>query len=216
MALVVVGGHTRNIGKTTLAAQILSATAELRWTAMKITQYGHNVCSANGAACDCAGGDDHPVAISEERDRSSGTDTARMLAAGATRVLWVRTPQGGLLEAMPRVRKEIALAGNMLMESNSVLRFLRPDIYLAVLQPQQSDFKASALQYLDRADAVFVPDGTSLEAAVWPGVHRALLRDKLVFSLREDSLDSAALQWLHVRLAATAAQPDALARQATA
>ena len=28
------------------------------WTAVKITQYGHGVCSANGAPCDCAT-DDH-------------------------------------------------------------------------------------------------------------------------------------------------------------
>ena len=199
MALVVVGGHTRNIGKTTLSTQILAATAGMQWTAMKITQYGHNVCSANGEACDCSD-PDHPVAVSEERDAASGTDTSRMLAAGAERVLWVRTQQGALVEAMPRIRKELSLHTNVLIESNSVLRFLKPDVYVAVLQPAVADFKASALRYLDRADALFVPDGMSLEDPAWDGVNSALLRGKPTFSLREDALNQSAKDWLEGRL----------------
>lgn len=202
MAVVVVGGHTRNIGKTTLAAQILAATRNMHWTAMKITQYGHSVCSANGEACDCSD-PDHPVAVSEERDATSGTDTSRMLVAGAERVLWVRTQQGSLVEAMPRIRKEIGSHANVLIESNSVLRFLKPDVYVAVLQPAVADFKASALRYLDRADALFVPDGTSLDDPAWDGVNAALLRGKPLFSLREDALDVAAADWLQGRVAAT-------------
>lgn len=206
MAIVVVGGHTRNIGKTTLAAQILAATQARRWTAMKITQYGHNVCSANGEACDCADAD-HPVAVSEERSTSSGTDTARMLAAGAERVLWVRTPQGSLLEAMPRIRNEVAAAGNVLIESNSILRFLRPDLYVAVLSAAVADFKPSALRYLDRADALFVPEGDVLASGVWNGVNESLLRNKPVFRLSLDALDARAREWLENALPAFGSAP---------
>ncbi len=195
MAVVVVGGHTRNIGKTTLAAQILAALPQMHWTAMKITQYGHSVCSANGEPCDCATAD-HAVAMSEERSRDSGTDTARMLAAGAERVLWVRTRQGQLAEAMPRVRREIAAAANVLLESNSVLRFLRPDVYVAVLDPAVADFKASALRYLDRADALFVPEGRALGDAAWGGVSAGVYARKPVFVLREEGLDPAAGDWM--------------------
>ena len=208
MALVVVGGHTRNIGKTTLAAQIIGATRERHWTAMKITQYGHNVCSANGEACDCADAD-HPVAISEERSASSGTDTARMLAAGAQRVLWVRTQQGSLLEAMPRIRKEIAATGNLLIESNSILRFLRPDLYVAVLNPAVADFKPSALRYLDRADALFVPEQEALADLVWTDVPATVMCDKPIFELCPDALKPQAEAWVKTKLQAAApcAQP---------
>ena len=200
MAIVVVGGHTRNIGKTTLAAQILAATADLKWTAMKITQYGHGVCSADGEACDCAT-DDHSVAVSEERSSDSGTDTSRMLAAGAQRVLWVRTQQGSLAEAMPRIRKEIAASTHVLIESNSVLRFLKPDLYVAVLDPKVADFKPSALRYLDRADALFTPEGSGAIDHAWPGVAPSILRNKAVFALREDGLVDDARSWLQMRLA---------------
>ncbi len=187
MSVVVVGGHTRNIGKTTLMEAILRSTPELDWTAMKITQFGHGVCSANGEACDCDTGE-HLVAVSEERRNDSGTDTSRMLQAGARRVLWVRTRQGGLAEAMPRIRKEAATAENLLLESNSVLRFLKPEMYLAVLDPGVADFKPSALRYLDRADALLTPDGRLPERWEWAGVSASLLRGKPVFALNEGEL----------------------------
>ena len=206
MPVVVVGGHTRNIGKTTLVAQILSATTELQWTAMKITQYGHGVCSANGEACDCATAD-HSMAISEERSTASGTDTARMLAAGAKRVLWVRTQQGSLADAMPRVRKEIASSTNVLIESNSILRFLRPHLYVAVLDPKVADFKPSALRYLDRADAIFTPESRGAILNAWAGVAPSILRNKAVFALREDGLTGDALEWLEARLASNWSSP---------
>src|ERR1700761_8420077 len=122
MPIVVVGGHTRNIGKTSVVAGLIAALPDRHWTAIKITQFGHNVCSANGEPCDCETAD-HTIAVSEERDASTGTDTSRFLAAGARRVFWVRTRQGQLAEAMPRVRKLLAEAENIILESNSVLRF---------------------------------------------------------------------------------------------
>jgi hypothetical protein len=168
MAIVVVGGHTRNIGKTSVVAGIIAALPELRWTAFKITQFGHGVCSANGEACDCETAD-HTIAISEERERASGTDSSRYLAAGAMRSFWVRTRQGQLAEAMPRIRQELAKAENAIVESNSVLRFLRPDVFVSVLDPGTADFKESAKRYLDRADAVVLTGG-ELERAVWDGI----------------------------------------------
>lgn len=173
MAIVVVGGHTRNIGKTSVVAGLIQALPELNWTAFKITQFGHGVCSANGEPCDCEIAD-HTIAISEERDRSSGTDSARYLAAGACRSFWVRTRQGQLSEAMPRLRKQIAEAENAVVESNSILRFLKPDIFISVLDPGNVDFKESAKRYLDRADAVVLV-GEGLQQPAWKDVSPALL-----------------------------------------
>jgi hypothetical protein len=54
------------------------------------------------------------------------------------------------------LREKIANAGNVIIESNSVLKFLRPDLYLTVLDPATADFKTSARELLDRADAVIL------------------------------------------------------------
>jgi len=173
MAVVVVGGHTRNIGKTSVVAGLIAAMPEMHWTAFKITQFGHGVCSANGEPCDCETAD-HTIAISEERERESGTDSSRYLAAGAIRSLWVRTRVGQLAEAMPRMRKEIAAAENAIVESNSILRFMRPDVFVSVLDPGTKDFKESAKRYLDRADAVVVV-GDGLERPSWEGISASLI-----------------------------------------
>jgi molybdopterin-guanine dinucleotide biosynthesis protein len=155
MALIVVGGHSRNVGKTSVVAELISALVEREWLAVKITQYGHGICSANGEACDCVTAD-HASAITVERDRSGESDTSRFLVAGAKRVLWVRTQQGFLAEAMPRLRQEMAKSRDVILESNSVMRFVKPDLYIVVLDPATEDFKSSAREYLDRANAVLL------------------------------------------------------------
>jgi molybdopterin-guanine dinucleotide biosynthesis protein len=190
MPLVVVGGHTRNIGKTSVVAGLIAALPDRHWTAIKITQFGHNICSANGEPCDCETAD-HTTAISEERSRTSGTDSARYLAAGAQRSLWVRTRQGQLAEAMPRLRALIAETENIIIESNSVLRFLRPDIFITVLDPSIADFKPSALRYLDRADAVVMPEATTETA--WQGVAPSLIARAQKFSMTPQNFCSAEL-----------------------
>ena len=167
MALIVVGGHSRSVGKTSVVAGLIAALPEFGWTAIKVTQYGHGVCSANGELCDCAT-DDHSWAVSEERDRSGESDSSRFLVAGAKRSLWVRTRQGFLAEAMPRVREELVRAENAIVESNSIIKFIRPDLYLTVLDPATPDFKPSAQNFLDRADLLLVHDHAT--QAAWPNI----------------------------------------------
>jgi hypothetical protein len=180
--IIVVGGHTRNIGKTSVVAGLIAAMPEMHWTAIKITQFGHGVCSANGEPCDCETAD-HTIAISQERSLDSGTDSSRYLAAGAATSFWVRTRQGQLAEAMPRVRRLLAESQNVILESNSVLRFLQPDISLSVLDPRIRDFKPSAVRYLDRVDALVIPDGTVFEDG-WAGVSKQLLDSKRKFTFQ--------------------------------
>jgi hypothetical protein len=181
VALVVIGGHSRSVGKTSVVAGLISALPEFEWTAAKITQYGHGVCSANGEACDCATGD-HSWAMSEERDRSGESDTSRFLLAGAAKVFWVRTEQGRLAEAMPTLRRRLEEARNVILESNSVLKFVRPDLYLTVLDPATPDFKNSAREFLDRADAVILHDASG--GAAWQSVSLKPVADRPIFRIK--------------------------------
>jgi hypothetical protein len=181
VAIVVVGGHSRSVGKTSVVAGLISALREFDWTAVKITQYGHGVCSANGSPCDCATAD-HTWAISEEKDRGGESDTSRFLVAGAARALWVRTEQGMLAEAMPALRKRLDQSRHVILESNSVLKFLRPDLYLTALDPSTEDFKTSAREFLDRADAVILHDG-SRTGSTWQSVSLKPVADRPIFRI---------------------------------
>ena len=155
MAVIVIGGHSRNVGKTSVVAGIIAALPGYQWTAMKITQYGHGICSQNGETCHCAT-DDHSWAISEETNHDGKSDTSRFLLAGAAQSWWVRTERGRLAEAMPTIRQKLAGSKNAILESNSVIKFVHPDLYLTVLDPATADFKKSAQEFLDQADAVIL------------------------------------------------------------
>jgi hypothetical protein len=181
MSLVVIGGHSRSVGKTSVVAGLISALPEFEWTAAKITQYGHGICSANGEACDCATGD-HSWAITEECDRTGESDTSRFLVAGAARVFWVRTEQGRLAEAMPTLRKRLEGARNVIIESNSVLKFLRPHLYLSILDPGTPDFKKSAQEFLDRADAVILHQSANRPS--WQAVSLKPVAECPVFQIK--------------------------------
>ena len=215
MPIVVIGGHTRSVGKTSVVAGIISALPDFHWTALKITQYGHGVCSANGEACDCVTAD-HSLAVSEERDRSGESDTSRFLLAGADHSWCVRTQQGELAEAMPRIRKILASSQNVIIESNSILRFLKPDVYLTVLDPRTADFKASAQTFLDRADAVLLhsnqnggedPEAktaTSSEDAAWERVSLKPVLNRPIFPIHPPSyVTQQVIEFVRARLSVT-------------
>jgi molybdopterin-guanine dinucleotide biosynthesis protein len=180
LAIIVVGGHARNIGKTSVVAGLIRALPEFRWSAFKITHHWHgtDLVDAKEVAA---------FAISEECPGAAGTDSSRYLEAGALRSFWVRTREGRLGEAMPRLREEFARAqaggGNVLVESNSILGFVEPDVYLSVLDPSTADFKESALRYLDRADAVLLA-AEEIGSALWKGVSLELLAGKPRFQMQ--------------------------------
>jgi len=184
--LIVVGGHTRSIGKTQLVCDVIHAFPEENWIAGKITQYGHGVCAKNGENCDCAP-DDHSYAISWEKDAQTGTDSSRFLAAGAQRSFWLRTKQGFLAEGLPLLREALAQlpptksteSPTLILESNSVLQFVQPSLYFAVIDPSRDDFKDSARMVLDRADALVLrgdgDDDAPVSEAPWMKLPRQLL-----------------------------------------
>jgi len=187
--VIVVGGHTRSIGKTQLVCDIISAFPKVNWIAGKITQYGHGVCAQNGNDCDCAP-DEHICAIEWEALPESGTDSARFLAAGAKRSFWLRTKQGFLTEGLPLMREALQDAlsthqadedsPSLIVESNSLLQFMKPSLYFAVVDPTREDFKDSARVALDRADALVLRGSLQDPAAPppWLKLPANLLRTK--------------------------------------
>jgi hypothetical protein len=179
MKTVVVGGHTRNIGKTSVMAALIHDLQCLDWTAVKITQYGHGICSRDGEPCGCAP-TEHPFVLSEEGDPRGRWDTCRYLAAGARRALWLRVREGQLADAFPLLCEVLAADDYVAIESNSIVALLQPKVYLVVLDSSAHDFKASALRHLALADAL-VPIESRFDAAAWPGLDSRVLNNKPVF-----------------------------------
>jgi hypothetical protein len=209
--LIVVGGHTRSIGKTQLVCDIIAALPRARWLAGKITQYGHGVCTQNGQNCDCAP-TEHVAALDWEDAgiplTHRAADSARFLQAGAERAFWLRTKQGYLAEGMPLLRQAFRHAAlslepplhgdsetdcsgevlNVIIESNSLLQFVRPSLYVTVFDAAREDFKDSARQMLDRADVLVsrrsLGDG-EVRRPPWLQLPAQFLRDKPSLLQRE-------------------------------
>jgi hypothetical protein len=137
--LVVVGGHSRNIGKTSVICGIIRALPTWNWTAIKITPHVH-----------------------EARED-------RFLAAGAARAFLVQS------DAMPRIPQLLAESENAIIESNSILRFLQPDLCAMVLDGAIADFKPTALEFIGRANFLIVTSDAKL---AWPQVPPSLLQDR--------------------------------------
>ncbi len=182
--LVVVGGHARNIGKTSVVAGLIRKFRERRWTALKITQYGNGVCGnhAATAACECEPDGGEKFALSEEYE-AGGTDSGRFLAAGAERSFWLRVPSGELPRAAGMVKKILAQGENVIVESNSVLELVAPDVCLMLLDFSREDFKASSLALMDRADGFVVID-RGINAPLWEEVARGMWDGKAQFLVK--------------------------------
>ena len=124
MPVIVVGGHSRKVGKTSVSEGLIRAFHQYPWTAVKISSHWH---------ADPAVADDffiHEESSGQGRD----SDSARYLAAGASRAFWVQVRPHRLAEVMPSLLPIFQSSPFVIVESNAVLRYMRPDLYVMVLR----------------------------------------------------------------------------------
>jgi len=168
MTIIVVGGHSRKIGKTSVAAGLIAAFPDYSWTAMKISPHEHRTDSKNSGQGESID-EKLPYLIHEETNLDGCTDTSRFLLAGARRSLWVRVKPDKLLLALPQLQLIMRSDRFVIIESNSILRHFRPDLYIIVLKFDVEDFKDSAWETLKQADAAIVIN-SGLARPVWKTV----------------------------------------------
>jgi hypothetical protein len=205
MKLVVVGGQVRKVGKTSVVAGLVRGLNSLAWTAVKISHHGGEADSQ-----DTPSADDLPAHLdflwSEEKDPKGHDDTSRYLAAGARRALWMRVRGGTLARALPALLKALEGDEHVILESNSILAFLKPAVFLFVIDESQRELKASARQFLPHADAL-VRVGAELKEPVWPGISLQMLEDKPVFPVSAGEWSNPALsRFVRERLASAGEQ----------
>lgn len=164
---MVVGGQSRDVGKTSAVCGVIAAFPDRPWSAVKITQFGHGICSRSGHACDCAC-EDAAWTLSPEHNRAGHKDTARFARAGARRVWWLRCRIGELAAALPALEAALGSDPWVICESNSLVALRHPDLYLTLLDPAIADWKASARALLAHADARLIVAGRAARRAAAP------------------------------------------------
>ena len=181
MRYLVVGGHARGVGKTALVVDLIRAFPEAGWTAVKISPHGHGAWpehAATGEKPSAATG----FVLHEDMARGGQTGGSRYLVAGARRSFWLRAREGHLAQGMAMLGRALEGAETVILESNAVLEVLRPQLYLMVLDPSVSEFKASARRWLGSVDA-FISRGPIGEAG-WRGISGQVPGSKPVFEQR--------------------------------
>lgn len=138
--LIVVGGHSRHVGKTASVAAILRCLAPSAWTAVKISAHKHGAGAASV----------------EERDGNSGSQTARYLQAGASRAFLLRAPDEKVRDAAERIAWMRGAGQSVIAESNRLVEHCRPDLTLFVVAPSIRDWKPSSAACLRRAGALLI------------------------------------------------------------
>ena len=131
-ALIVVGGHSRGVGKTALIEHVLRATRDERWAVIKISAHRH------APMGDCV-----PV-IEEELNPAAATQTGRYLAAGATRAFLMRAPDAALDCAAAFIESLRRSGWHVIVESNRIVRSLTPDVLIFVVNPSIADWKPTS------------------------------------------------------------------------
>jgi hypothetical protein len=146
MAVVVVGGGGRGVGKTALVCGVIAALPEREWIAVKIARHEHGV--------------ERPVW--EETGPGERTDTARFLTAGAQRAFLLTAADEAAMQCtLDELWQLVERRGDLIFESNRVLRFLKPDVCLMVAG--EADAKTSFTAAIRCADAI-VTGSTSEES----------------------------------------------------
>ncbi|MGA9670784.1 MAG: hypothetical protein WBQ94_16355 [Terracidiphilus sp.] len=145
MAIIVVGGSGRNVGKTSLVCGLISGLAEFRWSAVKVSTHDHG----------------KPKPVWEETTPGTETDTARYLKAGAERALLGTPPMrdDSLGADFPLLLKELwritGSGANLIFESNGIVEYLEPDLCLALGGgPEDGTWKPSFTLLRERAHAI--------------------------------------------------------------
>ncbi len=160
MALIVVGGQAKHVGKTTLVCEIIRHFGNVRWTAAKITSHSHDpeqcVRVASGPGW----------TMWQQSAGDSRVDTARYLNAGATRSLFLCAESESLARACAALKMELSACGAAIVESTAGAKLLAPDLFLLVVNPASDKIKASASEPLARAHAVVVNTDAEMSTGV--------------------------------------------------
>jgi molybdopterin-guanine dinucleotide biosynthesis protein len=141
-ALVVVGGHSRGVGKTLVVEHLLRAHRAEGWIAIKVSAHRHAAAGRRTAD------------VEEAFAARSDTQTGRYRAAGAGRAFLVRAPEASLPGVADLIDASRADGSTVVVESNRIVRHTVPDVVLFVVDPYIQDWKASSPDCLAIADAI--------------------------------------------------------------
>ncbi len=136
LIISITGAHSGS-GKTSFAEKLL-ARLEGNWGAIKYTKTAFY------------------TSITDSMDviNQPNKDTARLLHAGAKQVLWVQSPFEDLRDALDYALGSLSDLDGIIVEGNSPIEFLDPNIIIFIFGRDPSRIKESARNALEKSSIV--------------------------------------------------------------
>ncbi len=164
--MLMVGARCKSDGKTAFTRNLIERFgAEHDIVGVKVTTVdsfntSHHPEVSGSRALDSSLG---PWYITEEKDPHSNTDTGRMLAAGAKRVLWLLALKSHLEQGVKTLLETLGPETLSICESNRARTVIEPGAFIMIKGATKKDWKPSARDVLEYADRVVLSDGTGFD-----------------------------------------------------
>jgi len=164
--MLLIGSTGRNVGKTELACKLIkkfSKTCDIVGVKVTTIHDPSGKCPRGGQGCGVCSSLEGKFYITEETDTLSNKDTARLLAAGAKKVFWLRILREHLADGIAELSKILPSKAAIICESNSIRKVVIPGLFLMTTTKDAKDVKESARQTEKHIDAIVVSDGEDFD-----------------------------------------------------
>lgn len=165
-SMLMIGSSGSNVGKTELTCRLLQKLGSTREIiGVKVTTIASTdqPCPRGGQGCGVCSAMEGEYHITEETDCDSGKDTGRLLAAGATKVYWLRVMRRQLHQGWAALAEIVGHDAVLICESNSLRQVVQPGLFLMVENADHEPWKASARQVRRDADGIVVSNGDGFD-----------------------------------------------------
>jgi molybdopterin-guanine dinucleotide biosynthesis protein A len=164
--MLMLGSAGINAGKTELACALLrklKKTNDVIGIKVTTIKDKDGQCPRGGEGCGVCSSIEGNFCITQETDSGSGKDTARLLAAGASRVFWLRVLKEHLIEGLTALLEIIGPDAVSICESNSLRQVVKPGLFLMVRNRDLKTWKSSAQQVKKCADRIIISEASSFD-----------------------------------------------------
>jgi len=131
--LLIIGGSGRNVGKTTLALEIIRKYAKtVNLTGLKLSSHNNQDKMFHGSHHPM---DVHNFSIWVETCLNDNKDTARMIFAGAKQSFYIESPDTLIYESYMKFNELYKPVGPIICESKSLRKFVKPGLFIFLVDP---------------------------------------------------------------------------------
>ena len=151
--ILLIAGCGQNVGKTTLACQIIQNTKGQKSTGVKITPHFH---TPTPGLIELAQGRNWK--LFEETNPNTNKDSSLLLQYGASKSYLIQNHHEALADAFSELQKLLPKNQPVIVESATLIDIVDPGFFIVVL-PEGECQKKNIEPLLHRADLIVISDG---------------------------------------------------------